>query len=397
MINSRKKGFTLVELVIVIAVVAILAAVLIPTFSSLVKRANMSADQQAVRQMNTALAIDSKPEDFGGAVILLDKAGYNAVESVAPISKGYNFYWMASNNTIVLVDENLKVVFPTNLKDEDLTDDVAEGKAHNLKKGFVTEISTPESIESALEKGQSIKLEDTIENEIKLDKCIEISKGDDVVIDLNGKTLVSDWETSAKEKHDYAFKNYGTLTIKNGTIESRGIMTYGNLIIEEGVTIKSIDNDGGQCINAKSGTVVINGGTFIVSGGGDDSKEDSTAEPTALKVTSAKVTINGGSFTNEKSFQAPINVYGSDAEVIINDCVVTGYRGAITVNGGNLTINGGSFTNNHAGTYAVYTDGGLTTIKGGTFTSAGSTYCSNTKGTGKIILPDGTEIYKEIK
>ena len=74
MINSRKKGFTLVELVIVIAVIAILAAVLIPTFSSLVKRANMSADQQAVRQMNTALAIDSKPEDFGGAVEVLDKA-----------------------------------------------------------------------------------------------------------------------------------------------------------------------------------------------------------------------------------------------------------------------------------------------------------------------------------
>ena len=34
--NSRK-GFTIVELVIVIAVIAILAAVLIPTFSSLIK------------------------------------------------------------------------------------------------------------------------------------------------------------------------------------------------------------------------------------------------------------------------------------------------------------------------------------------------------------------------
>ena len=44
MINSKKKGFTIVELVIVIAVVAILAAVLIPTFSSLVKKANTSAD-----------------------------------------------------------------------------------------------------------------------------------------------------------------------------------------------------------------------------------------------------------------------------------------------------------------------------------------------------------------
>jgi type IV pilus assembly protein PilA len=41
--NMKKKGFTIVELVIVIAVVAVLAAVLIPTFASLIKKANDSA------------------------------------------------------------------------------------------------------------------------------------------------------------------------------------------------------------------------------------------------------------------------------------------------------------------------------------------------------------------
>ena len=35
---KRKKGFTIVELVIVIAVIAVLAAVLIPTFSSLIQK-----------------------------------------------------------------------------------------------------------------------------------------------------------------------------------------------------------------------------------------------------------------------------------------------------------------------------------------------------------------------
>ena len=62
MINSKKKGFTIVELVIVIAVIAILSAVLIPTFSNLVKKANTSADIQAVRQMNTHLAINEVTE-----------------------------------------------------------------------------------------------------------------------------------------------------------------------------------------------------------------------------------------------------------------------------------------------------------------------------------------------
>ena len=45
----NKKGFTIVELVIVIAVIAILAAVLIPTFSNVIEKANKSAAMQAAR------------------------------------------------------------------------------------------------------------------------------------------------------------------------------------------------------------------------------------------------------------------------------------------------------------------------------------------------------------
>ena len=37
--NTNKKGFTIVELVIVVAVIAILAAVLIPTFSGIIAKA----------------------------------------------------------------------------------------------------------------------------------------------------------------------------------------------------------------------------------------------------------------------------------------------------------------------------------------------------------------------
>ncbi len=47
--NTKKKGFTIVELVIVIAVIAVLAAVLIPTFTGVVKSANVSAAMQTAR------------------------------------------------------------------------------------------------------------------------------------------------------------------------------------------------------------------------------------------------------------------------------------------------------------------------------------------------------------
>jgi type IV pilus assembly protein PilA len=46
--RNNKKGFTIVELVIVIAVIAILAGVLIPTFSGIIKKAQYSAAQQEV-------------------------------------------------------------------------------------------------------------------------------------------------------------------------------------------------------------------------------------------------------------------------------------------------------------------------------------------------------------
>jgi type IV pilus assembly protein PilA len=53
--KTNKKGFTIVELVIVIAVIAILAAVLIPTFSNVVNKAKDSAALSAARNAYTEL------------------------------------------------------------------------------------------------------------------------------------------------------------------------------------------------------------------------------------------------------------------------------------------------------------------------------------------------------
>jgi len=51
--RNNKKGFTIVELVIVIAVIAILSAVLIPTFGSIIDQANNSSRDQEARNLYT--------------------------------------------------------------------------------------------------------------------------------------------------------------------------------------------------------------------------------------------------------------------------------------------------------------------------------------------------------
>lgn len=61
--KNNKKGFTIVELVIVIAVIAILAAVLIPTFANMVDKANKSADLQAATNAFKSYVADNADKD----------------------------------------------------------------------------------------------------------------------------------------------------------------------------------------------------------------------------------------------------------------------------------------------------------------------------------------------
>ena len=56
--RNNKKGFTIVELVIVIAVIGILAGVLIPTFSGIIDNANKTKALQEVKNAYTATLAD---------------------------------------------------------------------------------------------------------------------------------------------------------------------------------------------------------------------------------------------------------------------------------------------------------------------------------------------------
>ena len=118
--NTNKKGFTIVELVIVVAVIAILAAVLIPTFSGIINKANQSADEVAVRNMNTILATATKtPANIMEAAAVLAENGFNTEKGLTPMHKNHAFYWFKPTNQVVYVDVadgKFDLLFPADVK-----------------------------------------------------------------------------------------------------------------------------------------------------------------------------------------------------------------------------------------------------------------------------------------
>ena len=313
MLKLRRKGFTIVELIIVIAVIAILSAVIIPSFINLSKKANMSADQQAVRQMNVVLS-GNKYETIEEAVKGLSEAGYNALDTLTPVTSGYSFWWVEEYNSIVLLNEKQEVVFASNKDAEKNFSSAKEkGKAFNLKRGLPKkELDNVDDVRKALEKGQSV----TLKADIHLNtKNIRINEGEDIVLDLGGKTITVD---KTGERSLYAIDNYGSLTIKNGIIKARGIENFGNMIIEEGVTIETTDKNGGAAIWNQEGILTINGGTFKAVDG-----TTVTVGSTPLINVGGEVTINGGTFEGNEYNYAIINKPYNGLEngtIIVNNC-----------------------------------------------------------------------------
>ena len=117
MAKRLKRAFTIVELVIVIAVIAILAAVLIPTFTTLIDKANESNDIALVKNLNTALVSKEATDEVNTMQDALDAAyeyGYT-VDKLTPSSSG-DIVWDEVNNRFALINEKKEVVFEDGAK-----------------------------------------------------------------------------------------------------------------------------------------------------------------------------------------------------------------------------------------------------------------------------------------
>lgn len=87
---NKRKGFTIVELVIVIAVISILAAVLIPTYNNVVERAKSTAALQEAK--NTL--------DAYNAYMLTETNGVPLSEGAVFYNPDYNYYYVYAGSAI---------------------------------------------------------------------------------------------------------------------------------------------------------------------------------------------------------------------------------------------------------------------------------------------------------
>ena len=114
---KRGKAFTITELVIVIAVIAILVSVLIPTFVSLIDKAKVSADEQTAANINLSLTVQNAGDsidsvgDLYGALVELYGEELREILSPKSASRGYHFWYdMDTGKVQLFLSEKIKAL-----------------------------------------------------------------------------------------------------------------------------------------------------------------------------------------------------------------------------------------------------------------------------------------------
>ena len=133
--KRKQKGFTLVELVIVIAVIAILASVLIPTFSGVIRRANIASDTTIVRNINEEIALKysdrTNVKTMCDALNVAEDVGF-IIERLTPTTANADILWDSVSGFFLLVD-NQNNEIKTLFKDAS-TKDITNENKHNYWK-----------------------------------------------------------------------------------------------------------------------------------------------------------------------------------------------------------------------------------------------------------------------
>lgn len=267
--KNCKKGFTIVELIIVIAVIAILAAVLIPTFSNLIKRANVANDTALVRNLNTALAADGakQHETMREALAAANAFGYD-VSKINAKADGNEILWDSYNDCFVYKDESGINYIP----DSQIKGEAGEGAQlwHIANKG-TSDISDKYSNylgEGTYDSTLNIKTGLDVGDHTEVTAVEYTGKGENVVLYMNGGSLVVKENNATAQQYFYGsasqadittgtscFHVYGAIAKTNVKAGKVVVENGGMVIVSEAATSASVEKNGGIVLKASGVTL----------------------------------------------------------------------------------------------------------------------------------------------
>ncbi len=279
--RNNKKGFTLVELIIVIAVIAILAAVLIPTFSTMIKKAKQSADTQTLKNVNTAVAVDKALDPSYGLKDAVASA-YEAGFTLVPQDEDHCFVFNKAKKEFEYCEKNAIA-------------ELDEEKYEKIK--FVGEAS---QVAAAASQGGIVYLTKSITLE---DKYFDVKK--DLVVIGDGKTTITSNNTSTTQTTSFAGKK-DPIFIMNTAGTSLGL--YGLNLIggtegTAGIVATLVDNvkiDIADCVLSNSIYALNIRNSMGPTTNWATDKDEDAWHGEGVEITVRNTTIQGGTALNWK-------------------------------------------------------------------------------------------------
>lgn len=360
--NMKKKGFTLVELLVVIAIVAILATVSVIGYTVFIDKANQSADQTAVTEMNTILSDLTLSKDnitVEEVIETLIANKYNG--NLTTYYSGYQLAWLASEESIVLVENNA-VVYPEKF---------AGVTGFELINPMATDA---DALTNGLADGKIVYVAD----DITAEEGLSPDAAGEYVVNLNGNTLNSN-------NYVGSWVDGGKLVVSNGVIDATASGQKISVYADEGgyVELTNVQVYSAATANplqCYGGTMVLNNVTTAQHGVADTSWYNS-----AIQV------VNNITYPEKDPVTNKYVIYGENANLTVNGGMYSGDKAIqISAPGGNVTINSGTFIGTTAVINADFAKDNYTHTEGKTYESVitinGGSFTGNIKVSDDTVL-----------